>query len=90
MKITLIEWMVIGAILAVIAAIAIPAVAAKTEAGRKPTVEQKIDVGWDKTANIIVLPTGERVLLITGSDGLATCCLLPPLAPQQVEKGPTP
>jgi len=63
-------------------------VAAKTEAGRKPTVEQTLDVGWARNAKIIVLPTGERVLLITGSDGLATCCLLPPLAPPQVEKTP--
>jgi hypothetical protein len=30
-------------------------------------------------ARVIVLPTGERVLVMTGPDGLATCCLLPPL-----------
>ena len=28
-------------------------------------------------ARILVLPTGERVLVLTGGEGLATCCLLP-------------
>lgn len=32
-------------------------------------------------ARIIVLPTGERVLVLTGSEGLAACCLLPPKPP---------
>jgi hypothetical protein len=43
----------------------------------KPTTETKLNVGMGMNAKIIVLPTGERVLLITGSEGLATCCLLP-------------
>jgi len=95
MKMTLIEWVLIGAILTIIAAIAIPFIVkpstgAFAQQTTKPTVEQKIDVGWGMNAKIIVLPTGERVLLITGSEGLATCCLLPPLAPPTVEKGPTP
>lgn len=30
-------------------------------------------------ACVIVLPSGERVLVMTGPEGLATCCLLPPL-----------
>lgn len=34
-------------------------------------------------ARVIILPSGERVLVMTGPDGLATCCLLPPL---KVEK----
>jgi hypothetical protein len=34
-------------------------------------------------ARVLVLPTGERVLVLTGRDGLATCCLLPP---RQLEK----
>lgn len=36
-------------------------------------------------ARVLVLPTGERVLVLTGGNGLATCCLLPP---RQLEKKP--
>ena len=49
----------------------------------KPTTETKLNIGLGMNAKIINLPTGERVLLITGSDGLATCCLLPPLNPEK-------
>lgn len=37
-------------------------------------------------ARVIVLPTGERILVLTGTDGLATCCLLPPKPDVKVEK----
>lgn len=37
-------------------------------------------------ARVIVLPSGERVLVLTGPEGLATCCLLPPLSAPKVEK----
>lgn len=52
----------------------------------KPVTEQKLNVGSGMNAKIIVLPTGERVLLITGGDGLATCCLLPPKPDVKVEQ----
>lgn len=29
-------------------------------------------------ARVLLLPSGERVLILTGSNGLAACCLLPP------------
>lgn len=52
----------------------------------KPVTEQRLNIGFGMNSKIIVLPTGERVLLITGGDGLATCCLLPPIQPQKVER----
>lgn len=36
--------------------------------------------------DVIVLPTGERILVMSGQNGLSACCLLPPLAPPKVEK----
>jgi len=56
------------------------------DANPKPSTEQVLNVGIGMSAKIIVLPTGERVLLITGGEGLATCCLLPPKPEVQVEK----
>lgn len=59
----------------------------KPDPEREIRVEAKLDdanlprIG---DARVVVLPTGERVLVMTGSDGLATCCLLPPLP---AEKG---
>jgi hypothetical protein len=47
-------------------------------------VEVKLDdslIPAVNDARIIVLPTGERVLVLTGSEGLAACCLLPPKSP---------
>ena len=61
-------------------------VACDEEQAPSPTVETKLDIRIGLYSEILVLPTGERVLLITGSNGLATCCLLPPLAQQKVEK----
>lgn len=52
-------------------------------------VESKIsDKNIPKVNDIrtIVLPTGERILVMTGPEGLATCCLLPPLKEAKVEK----
>ena len=42
-------------------------------------------------ARIIVMPSEERILVLTGSEGLAACCLLPPKPPttpvnEKVEK----
>jgi hypothetical protein len=53
-------------------------------------VEVKLDdslIPRVNDARVIVLPTGERILVMTGSDGLATCCLLPPKPePAKVER----
>lgn len=39
-------------------------------------------------ARIVVLPAGERVLVMTGAEGLATCCLLPPLPAEKAQVRP--
>lgn len=55
----------------------------------KVSMEQKIsDKGVPRfdSISVIVLPTGERVLVMSGTEGLGTCCLLPPLPPPKVEK----
>ena len=64
--------------------VALGLIACAPDTAPKPTTETRLNIGSGMNAKIIVLPTGERVLLITGSEGLATCCLLPSIP---VEKG---
>jgi len=48
----------------------------------KAAVEQKIsdaNFGRFDDVRVIVLPSGERVLVLSGANGLSACCLLPPL-----------
>lgn len=71
---TLIEAMLVATILAVIAAIALPRVV-EGSAMPTPTTEQDIDLGAGERARIVILPTGERVLLTYGG---VHACLLPP------------
>jgi hypothetical protein len=53
-------------------------------------VEVKLDdslIPKVSDARIIILPTGERVLVMTGDNGMAACCVLPPKPePVKVEK----
>jgi hypothetical protein len=53
-------------------------------------VEVKLDdslIPKVSDARIIILPTGERVLVMTGDNGMAACCVLPPKPePAKVEK----
>lgn len=52
-------------------------------------VEQKIgdkNVKRFDSIQVIVLPTGERVLVMSGAEGLGACCLLPPKPSPTVEK----
>jgi hypothetical protein len=39
-------------------------------------------------ARVVVLPTGERVLVMFGSEGRGLCCLLPPLPAGLKSAGP--
>ena len=53
-------------------------------------VEQRIgdrNVKRFDSIQVIVLPTGERVLVMSGTEGLGACCLLPQLPQPAVEKG---
>lgn len=75
-------------ILAVLAACLI-CFACSEDAKPKVGMEQKIsDRGVPRfdSINVIVLPTGERVLVMSGDNGLSACCLLPPLPAPKVEK----
>jgi hypothetical protein len=53
-------------------------------------VEVKLDdslIPRVNDARIVILPTGERVLVMSGDNGMATCCVLPPKPePAKVEK----
>jgi prepilin-type N-terminal cleavage/methylation domain-containing protein len=83
---TAIEALIVAAIIGIILAIAIPA-AAIANAGKveQPPIEETIvRFGGGRTGYVIVLPTGERVLMITGNG--TACCLLPPLKEAKVEK----
>lgn len=90
---TLIELMICISIVAIILAIAVPNLMAAKESTApqtpKPAVEMvlnDIDLNYVGYAKVIVLPTGERVLFLSGSHGIAAC-LLPPLPKEaKVEK----
>lgn len=76
-------------ILAVLAACLICFSCMEEPAKPQVAVEQKISdkgVARFDSISVIVLPTGERVLVMSGTEGLGTCCLLPPLPPPKVEK----
>lgn len=55
-----------------------------TDAPPEPGLELRLGdkvLPWYSDARIIVLPTGERILVLAGGDGRGCCCYLPPLPP---------
>lgn len=55
---------------------------------KKVIEEQRInDEGVSRfdSIQVLILPSGERVLVMSGPEGLGACCLLPPLPPPTVE-----
>lgn len=93
---TLIEAMICVAIVAILAAMFIAAIVENKAAASAPptplapaTVESRSVVansaGWPVEAKVMVLPTGERVLVAYHSRGVAVC-LLPPIKEGKVEQ----
>jgi prepilin-type N-terminal cleavage/methylation domain-containing protein len=94
---TLIEAMICMAIIAIVVSIGVKGCAVKEMQEARlslpaVTVEQNLDTqsiirpaGW-LNMQVVVLPTGERVLLTVADGGRMTSVLLPPLPKPQVER----
>ena len=84
---TFVEVLILAAIVLIIAALAEGAACSPSDNGPKPVEEQTLSLGGAMEGRIVVLPTGERVLIIATVDGTVNgCCLLPPLKEAKVEQ----